>query len=87
MTENEAKNKELAGLLGVEVLDFTTRYGIVYLLEVMMGREDWSEFADLKCFVVGQSAGEAKYYIPTDYITDKTGKLRDACLEWMRKVK
>lgn len=103
MTENDKKNKELAERLGlhicsvgptllhcecgskgqINVPDFTSDTGKVQLLRLMMEREDWDAF-QIRINVVGKT----KYgHIWIDYITDTTGKLRDACLEWLRGEK
>ena len=54
--------------------DFTSDSGKVQLLRLMP--EDF--------FGVDQYG---RIVLTVDYITDKTGKLRDACLEWMRREK
>jgi hypothetical protein len=63
-------------------LDFTTDSGKIELLRLMMKRKDWPEFLDK---VGWCSRWEKHSYLYIDYLTDTTGKLRDAALEWLRK--
>jgi len=55
--------------------DFTTDAGKVQLLRLMMDNQKWIEQFELlpNCWLL------------ISYITDTTGKLRDVCLDWMRK--
>jgi hypothetical protein len=56
--------------------DFTTDPGKVELLRLMMQREDWRNFRDGYLCVHGD-------YIPCKLITDTTGLLLKAAVEWM----
>jgi len=94
------KNKELAELLGLcwhecnytvcdyctENPDFTSDAGKVQLLRLMMERDDFEDFFDhIKGSFYNQIHLRKENMIPLDYITDTTGKLRDACLEWLKE--
>jgi hypothetical protein len=60
--------------------DFTTPDGIVLLIREMMKRKGWNQFRNkVGCTLEGKS------YVHTSYITDTTGKLAMACLEWLRR--
>jgi len=80
-------NRELAELLGMfvgeyklstpNIPDFTTDSGKIELLRLMMKRDDWPKFAHY----VGTHNGA----FPLDLITDTTGLLAQAAVEWLRK--
>jgi hypothetical protein len=57
--------------------DFTTDSGKIELLRLMQKREDWPKFAHY----VGTHNGA----FPLDLMTDTTGRLAQAALEWLRK--
>jgi hypothetical protein len=94
-------NKELAGLLGIPINqwktkgmdgkmhlhsnpDFTSDSGKIELLRLMMEREDWDAFlAYLYIHQTEDSGMEAM----AKYITDTTGRLAQAALEWLQKEK
>jgi len=57
--------------------DFTTDPGKIELLRLMMKRDDWPKFAHY----VGTHNGA----FPLDLITDTTGRLAQAAVEWLRK--
>jgi hypothetical protein len=61
--------------------DFTSDSGKIELLRLMMKREDWPEFCGLwaGCEMMGN------FYIHIDYITDTTGRLAQAAVEFLRK--
>ena len=58
------------------------------VLEVMMAREDWIEFADAHFLISTIDInGVTEYAVQIDYILDHTGKLRDAAITWMEGKK
>lgn len=51
------------------------------VLEVMMAREDWIEFADAHFLISTIDInGVTEYAVQIDYIRDRTGKLRNAAI-------
>jgi hypothetical protein len=62
--------------------DFSSDAGKVQLLRLMEGRSDWDEF---HCYALG--VDEDNDLIPLGYITDTTGKLAKAALEWVKGEK
>jgi hypothetical protein len=64
--------------------DYSTDSGKVELLRLMMKREDWDEFCasvfGKRFYVKCLMSDVIKYYI-----TDTTGRLAQAALEWLRK--
>jgi hypothetical protein len=66
--------------------DFTTDSGKIELLRLMMKREDWSKFL----FTINKVAGITVWgqnFIFVRYITDTTGLLAQAAVEWLTAQK
>lgn len=63
--------------------DFSKPDGIVLLIEKMMEREDWVDFACEHLIYAYMSRGKTLFALPTDLITDKTGKFAKLCDEWL----
>jgi len=91
----EEKNREVAEWLGMPFhkairANFTNDAGKEQLLRVMEKRDDWNDFKKLiSCYVpmdirnrMVDGSG-----MKWEYITDTTGKLLDAVLEWKRRTK
>jgi hypothetical protein len=56
----------------------------VSLLRLMMKRADWEKFLQLTGWMYFDKDTDAPiYYIKTDFITDTTGRLAQAALEWL----
>jgi hypothetical protein len=96
------KNKELALLLDdrygghhtpdgtfvhTSYRDYSSDDGKVQLLRLMMERKDWTSFNVFLGCRVHDSGSVDDNFVDVSYITDTSGKLRDACLEWLRKEK
>jgi hypothetical protein len=80
-------NEELSKLLGLdEVINFESDSGKIELLRLMMKREDWSKFL----FTINKIAGITVWgqnFIFVRYITDTTGLLARAAMEWLTAQK
>jgi hypothetical protein len=74
----------------IEEGEFDSDAGKVQLLRLMGERDDWCyiDHHRIDDFIsqVGLKTGPTPY-VHIHYIIDKTGKLRDACLEWLRRGK
>jgi len=65
--------------------DFTTPAGIVQLLGIMRGRDDWYKFAYEYLIFDYYDKREYFYALPIDYyLLDATGRLRDAAIEFLK---
>jgi hypothetical protein len=84
--EKCSKCGKKANIYGDEYPDFTTDSGKIELLRLMEKREDWLEFAEVN-FVIQYDDYSYKAFIPVSLMTDTTGLLAQAAVEFLRREK